>query len=866
MSGVFEALALALAASALAWAAGRRGPRAVLLDAAVTGLLAVLVVGTLSGMALMRAGLFSSWSVALAMLLVAAVLWRGRPRAGTRPDRTELGWQALVVAGAATLVLFCVAFRFHEVEGRRDPGIYTGAALELARTGDFGWEEPLVARHGLNAVSHLLWDWKDFHDGKPRWERIPGYAVYEGPPARVVPQFLGGFETWLALAFRVGGAQATQCVNALFAALAVLAFFCAVRRMTGTPAAAFAALLLCVNPAQLWFARFTGNEAMVQALVWGMVFLIVAATEPEPSVRGSDEASGPARRRRFAFWMGMGMLGTAVMIKFATWVLLPPVAFALGFARGRGWLAVSRRALWIALPGIGLAAWLHARVFAHYYLYGSWNFSVAKLGIGFHAVPLLLAGVVLLPAWAGEWVAGHAAWLRRIWERRGWSVAALVVVVLVAFLVQRHFHARMGASHVSIWDERTNLAQFAMYLSPLGFVAGLAGLGLLVAHARPRRVFLFLLLLAGSAFFLWQRRLDAMHPWGARRWLPVLVPAWCAGAGYLVALVWRVRGRRFARPAAAVAVLAVGASMLYAAPQLVLARNYRGLIPSIDRLAAHLRSDDLVLYAHSLELDKCVPYMKGRFDVDMYTQLHTPDQWARSLELARRVNAEGRRVMVLADTPVLRETTGPEFLRLVAEEHLRYEVLWDAAHRLPKASTVMDRPVQVYELLAEDVPPGWSPFMRIKPPPLRVYVLPMTIPLDSRAGGLLDRFHDPSPLPDGGVFRWTDGNGRIALGEALRDVPPGIRLRLLLRVSSRRPGVTVPAGLYLDLGTDRQRELRPATPLGPEFTDLAADIERDWVGDDSVLEIQSLRPAVGDSVATGVLGVGVESIRFEHIE
>ena len=866
MSGVLEGLGLVVAAGALAWSAGRRGPRGVHLDALVTGLLAVVVVGTLSGMALMRAGVFSSWSVAGSMLVAALLLRRGRSAPTVASDAADRGWQIVVVAAAAVLVVFCVAYRFHEVEGRRDPGIYAGSAMELARTGDFGWDEPLIARHGLDAVSHLLWDWKDFHNGKPRWERMPGFAVYEGQRARVVPQFLGGYEAWLALAFRVGGAQATQCVNALFAALAVLAFFCALRRMAGTAAAGFASLLLCANPAQLWFARFTGNEAMVQALVWGMVFLIAAATEPEPSGRGGDEPPEPKGRRRFAFWMGTAVLGTAVMLKFATWGLLPPLALALGFARGRGWLAASRRALWIALPCIGLAAWLHARVFAHYYLYGSWNFSVAKLGVGFHAVPVLLAAAVLASLCAGEWLARHGALLARLWQRRGWPLAVLVGLVMIAFLVQRQLHGRIGAVPVSIWDERTNLAQFAMYLSPVGFAAGLVGLGLMLHHVRPRRMFLFLLLLAGSAFFLWQRRLDAMHPWGARRWLPVLVPAWCAGMGYLLALVWSLRGYRFARPVAAVAALLIGASMLTAAPQLVLARNYRGLIPSIDRLAAHLRSEDLVLYVHSLELDKCAPYMKGRFDVDLHTQLHEPEQWAKTVDLARRVKAEGRRVMVLADTPVQRETTGPKFLRAVAEESLRYEILWDAPHVLPRASTVVNKPVQVYELLPENVPPGWGPLKRNKPPLLRVYKLPSTVPLDGEAAGLLDRFHDPSPLPDGGVFRWTDGNGRIALGEALRDVPPGIRLRVSLRVSSRRPGVTVPVSLYLDIGSLHQRELRPASPVGPDFAELSVDIERDWVRDDSVLEIQSLRPAVGDTVTTGVLGVGVESIRFEHIE
>ena len=873
MNGIIQALVLTAAALTLAWVAARRGPKSILLEQWTVGGLAVAVVVTLGGLVFARLGWFSGWAVAAALFGSALLLrWRGvqapQPRATESSTTSQRLWQIAVVVAGLLLLIFCVVGRFHEVEGMRDPGIYTATGIELSRTGDFGWADPVIEQYGLEAARPFLIDWKDFHQGKPRWERTPGFAVRDESTGWIRPQFLGGYEVWLALAFGVGGAQATQCVNALFAVLAALSFFCLLRRLAGISAAGFATLFLCMNPAQLWFARFTSNEMMMQAFLWGFAFLFVAAEQESDSAGGRAEA-GELPARRFAYWLAMAVLSAAVLVKFATWILLPMAAFAAGFSQARGELPIRRWAVSVFLPLIGVAAWVNAYIFADYYLWGSWAFSLGRAGIPFWVTPILFISSIFVALLAGRfWALRGPRWVPDFWNRTTARKVFLWgggLVVALAWVYQTQLLTRLSGSDTSVWDERTNLAEFSFYLSALGFLAGLAGLVEMVRRISSRRLLVFLLLLTGSAYFLWQRRLDALHPWGARRWVPFLFPAWCAGMGYLVDLLWRKKNT-VARVSASVAALLLIGSMTSSAPQLIRARNFRGFIPSLDKIASHLRSDDLVLGTPTPWVGRSVPYLKARFDLDLYIQPSAIEDWNPTIELAKVVAKEGRRVMLLANTPVARETTGPAFLLPVAEEHIRCEVLWDSVHALRPDISPVDERIEIFELKPDLVPANWSPTERLPATPIEIAQFPLNLSIAEIPEGLMEGFFGLSPLPDETFFRWTNGNARLSLGQMLMQAPAFETLRVTFQIASRRPSTPVPVSIYLNLGSPQPIQLYPLQNVGVDFEEVSVELQASDLKSTSLLEIQSLKPAVGDTVTTGALGVAVKGMRFEAVK
>jgi hypothetical protein len=130
----------------------------------------------------------------------------------------------------------------------------------------------------------------------------------------------------------------------------------------------------------------------------------------------------------------------------------------------------------------------------------------------------------------------------------------------------------------------------------------------------------------------------------------------------------------------------------------------------------------------------------------------------------------------------------------------------------------------------------------------------------------MEGFFGVSPLPDGSSFRWTNGNARLSLGQMLREAPPFERLRLSVSVASRRPAERVPTSLYLNLYAPDQIWLLRPQEIGPDFEELSVEFNSSDLHTTSLFEIQSLKPAVGDDIATGALGIAVKDLRFEVVK
>ena len=853
-AAVLFALAFAACGFTLVFAFSSRGAAWGLLEFVTAAVLSAVCATTLAGIALAHAGFFSPFSLA-AVLGAVACLALPRALRGIRGRVTGglTRWEAVALAAAVAIALFSVARRADEVEGMRDPGVYAAAGIELARTGDLGWTDPLIARAGFSAAKGFLVDWGDFHHGRPRWERMPGFAIYDEQTGEVRPQFLGGYEVWLALAHSLGGPKATQCVNAAFAALAILSLFCAMRLVTSPAAAALGAVFLAANPAQLWFARFTSNEIMIQALLWGFLFLYERAGDD-----GDD--SGDAG----SFYPAVLLLATAAVVKFAAWMLLPLVAFAASMRCAWGQLRVPRLALWLLLPGIGLAAWLHARVFAHYYLYGTWAFSAAKLGVSFGFFPVLFVGAIAAAVSAGSLFAPAMARVAEGWGRRRVRFALLGALgfAFVAAYAWQWVRFQAAGAQADVWHEKTNLVELALYFSPVPFLAGAAGLLLLAFRTPPRRAAMFLALLAGAALFLVQRRLDALHPWGARRWVPFLVPAWCVGMGCAVALVARNRGRAV-RILAGIAAIVLAVLMLRAAPALVRTPNHRGMIESLDRLAGHLRSEDVVLAQPSVAIAQYAPYLKARFDLDLYVQQYRADSWAQALPLLRKEAAAGRRILYLADEPMA--VPGLPFATLLAREPVRFRAIAERLHALPESEQRIDTSVFVYSLDPAQIPDGWWPKWKPPVPKMPRSPLPAELRLGAAAEPHLRGFFDPTPAGGDRWYRWTDGRGKIAVGE-LVDLPTSsARLRVTVRMGTGRAPEAGSVGVdwFLDMDHPDHARRIGSSAVGDGFRDYSVELGSAMLKGDSVLELWSLRPAVGTEKPVGELGVAVESVRIE---
>ncbi len=212
------------------------------------------------------------------------------------------------------------------------------------------------------ASAGLRWWWLGgtyFHQNGqgPLWTAMTGHTTVYGP----------GYDEWMALPARLGGAHAERAIfvaNAAFGALSAAFGFAVARLATGSRGLAWLTLAwLALDPVG---ARLAGSESyftILTTLAWGATLAITLAT------------FGPPRGRRLAVVAAALLVAAAARVHPVGWAPLAGLAFipltrprgdavklavttALGVAVGVGLLAGA--AMWGVLRGPIGEAWARA--------------------------------------------------------------------------------------------------------------------------------------------------------------------------------------------------------------------------------------------------------------------------------------------------------------------------------------------------------------------------------------------------------------------------------------------------------------------------------------------------------------------------
>jgi hypothetical protein len=198
-------------------------------------------------------------------------------------------------------------------------------------------------------------------------------------------------------------------------------------------------------------------------------------------------------------------------------------------------------------------------------------------------------------------MAGVIALSRR---RRTVSLAWLpmgVVLVVVAAAVYAYFFREPGGRLAA--HDAYALRTFATYyLTPYLLAAAVAGYALVVPRTFGRHALLVMLATGYCLFLFYKIRIVPEHFWMARRFLPVVLPATLLYAGAAVFFTpWRVPGPRAAwalrvRTALGIVMVATAGWAFFQQTKLILPHvEYAGVVPRLERLAAEIGDDDLVV-------------------------------------------------------------------------------------------------------------------------------------------------------------------------------------------------------------------------------------------------------------------------------
>jgi len=543
-----------------------------------------VTITTLVALALAALGEYTfARLVGIDVALYSVLLLAGSGRLRFAPAAAAPTWTTATPLVLVALGLYLFFPSSEYVMGGKDPGTYMNEGIQIAQHGSLVIHDPTLAAVPEEFRDVFLsGDPADIQAGLHQGVRFMGFFVADRSRGEVVGQFPHAFPSWIAIGYGLDGLSGARRAVGVWAILGLLAVYFATARVVGRLPAFAGVLLLAINVAEVWYARYPNSEVMQQALLFAALLALARA------YRDGDAFFAP---------VAAVLLGTLMFVRLDSLVILACVGAGLLLLIADG----KRLGWWFLIP---LAAMLAV---AAAYFAGPMR--------AYLAIPMLqiggIRGLLLAPALLfGTGLAIRAArqrWPAWVQAAQPWIPRVLAACVVTAAAYAYFLREAVGrlAEH-DAYAFRT----FAWYVGPVGLLAALAGFAI-VAWSRFWRD--PVLLTAGalvSAFFFYKIRIVPEHFWQARRYLPVILPLACvmmAAAAFAGYQAWAQRAgstpstpdrfraglRYLAIPVALLGF--IGWTFVAATHPLFRHVEYAGLIPSIEQLAQGFGERDLVL-------------------------------------------------------------------------------------------------------------------------------------------------------------------------------------------------------------------------------------------------------------------------------
>ena len=584
------------------------------LDLLAGGSLLTVALVAWASLALAHLGAHSVPAVAvLFAVALAAVVVFGR-RVRVRAD-----WSGVAVALGCAAVSFLLTYPgFSYGVSDKDPGGYVSHAIEISRTGDYSFTDPLLAAAAADPTYPVQLTTPG--------ARFPGVWVKDASTGQIVPQFYHLWPALLATSYDAGGLFGLRATVPLMGVLSVLLLVAVLRRAGdamfakvgparireamptragpgrslargsgGLVAAGAGGLLLCTNMLQVWQTRFPTTEVLAQALFLGVLLGVVVALQT-----GYRPAAGFA-----GLCVGIGWLNRA------DGLLLVLMAAGIGAAlvATRRW---DSRATWFA--GGLLIVTPHALRQAYDFAlpYSQAN-SIPSLRLFVAAVVGLFVVGALLRLLAGR----PLAWAQVALEGRRTQVVVGVLVVLgaTALLIVGFLRPTLFGKAYFDYNDRSQIRSYneqiinrlAWFISIPGFVLMMLGLAVVALRRWNASVWTVVIpTLVLFPLYGYTANNSTRLLWWSRRYIPTVLP----GIVILLALflaflaVRRWRGQLFTAVGALAAFAGLTTFFLSQSLELRQHDEWRGSFAVSQRIA-DLSGDQKGIYLWEYDQGCC---------------------------------------------------------------------------------------------------------------------------------------------------------------------------------------------------------------------------------------------------------------------
>jgi len=502
-------------------------------------------------------------------------------------DRLQYGLLVLWLTGAGWLF-----FRPHQyVLGAADAGVYVNLAASIADTGGILIDDPALAQLDQilkPALTRII-------PGDGRAQQIaptyllPGFYVADPAAGRIIPQFYPLHPVWQAIAYSIGGLQASLLMTGLWALLGSLAVYLIIRQISNWPVALLVLVGLSLCALQGWFARYPTSEMLSQFLLWAGIWstmLWLKGKRPVP------------------FWGLVGglALGQVLLVRIDSYFLVAvPAAIFLWLSLSGAW----RRHHWtFFLPLILLTihSLLHALTQSAPYFYSTFDYGLQLLRNNWWLpVGVLISGIIIL--YMLQRFRLELDQLARFRQRATVSAALLfVLLVFYGWFIRPNIGGEItsydywyGGGQLPLGLDRQNLVRLGWYLSPVGIVVATAGICQMILAIDRQRAILLATGLLFSLLYLWRIQANPHQVYTMRRYVPVVLPFAMVASGGLFGWLFSHR-QRWWRAGTLILAGAWLAALGLSARGFITQIDYQGLVPQLTALDEQLEKESLLLF------------------------------------------------------------------------------------------------------------------------------------------------------------------------------------------------------------------------------------------------------------------------------
>ena len=536
-----------------------------------------LVISSVTALGLAAIGEYRFFLLLLINGILCAVLGIvGRSQLRLPSEIQRIGWTAIAPAVIAAVSLWLV-FSVPPAEylmGGKDPGTYMNEGIQIAQRGTLTIREPIIASLPVEFRSLFF---PESDDPTYYSNRFMGFFLLEPDSGHVVGQFPHLYPVWIAIGYGINGLSGARYIIGVWAVLGVLAVYFAGMWLLGRPAAMLGALLLCVHVGQVWYGRYPNAEILLQVFLFAGLLAFSRASVDD------DRFFAPVAAMLATIGFFTHITGVFAIVALAT-------ASVLGTLDGRKPQAAFLVPL---VVGTSVALLYYATILAPYLALPLGLFRYLP---GHPAAPFVLA---LLAATSVLWLAKRQR--ARVFLKR--LLPGTFVTALLGLATYAYFFRTPGPGLAEHDAEALRLFT-NLYLSPIGLIAALTGLVVVVRRTFWPGLAYMLILGISSCFFFYKMRVIPEHFWALRRFIPVILPCALLMIGVAATLpssthMWP----RLRRPARVLiygvgilVFITVGRQYVSSTQAIVNHVEYAGLIGHLEKLASRFDDADLVLF------------------------------------------------------------------------------------------------------------------------------------------------------------------------------------------------------------------------------------------------------------------------------